>query len=89
MEDGKFEVGKEVGDVFYILSRAWDKEKILIPHSVMGTQNLLFVLRSWLDVKNILYFFTRLKLTIFLIFIFLINCLPRDKLQQIFHPLTA
>ena len=55
----------------------------------MGTQNLLFVLRSWLDVKNILYFFTKLKLTIFLIFIFLINCLPRDKLQQIFHPLTA
>ena len=55
-------------DVFFVLSRAWDKEKILSPHEesnlrLMGTQNFFSVPRSGPDEKNIfLYFFTKLNL---------------------------
>ena len=52
--------------MFFVLSQAWDKEKILSPHeesNLMGTQNFFFVPVSWqLKTKNIfLYFFTELK----------------------------
>ena len=41
--------GKEIEkDVFFVLSREWDKEKILSPHEefLMGDQNFFFVPRS-------------------------------------------
>ena len=46
---------------FFVLSREWNKEKILSPHEefLMRTQNFFFVPLSWQDKKNIfLYFFT-------------------------------
>ena len=58
-------------DVFFVLSRAWDKEKILSPHEesnlrLMGTQNFFSVPRSGPDEKNekniFLCFFTELNL---------------------------
>ena len=44
-------------DVFFVLSRAWDKEKILSPHEesnlrLMGTQNFFSVPRSEPDEKK-------------------------------------
>ena len=44
-------------DVFFVLSRAWDKEKILSPHEesnlrLMGTQNFFSVPRSGPDEKT-------------------------------------
>ena len=48
--------GKEIEkDAFFVLSREWDKEKILSPHEefLMGTQNFFFVPLSWQDKKNI------------------------------------
>ena len=50
--------------MFFVLSRAWDKEKILSPHeesNLMGTQNF-FLFQSRDKTKNIfLFFFTELK----------------------------
>ena len=42
--------------MFFVLSRAWDKEKILIPNdesNLMGTQNFFFVPVSWQDGKHL------------------------------------
>ena len=53
-----FELGKEIDKgVFFVLSRARDKEKILSPHEESNR-----VPRSWRNEKNtFLYFFTELK----------------------------
>ena len=47
--------------MFFILSRAWDKEKILSPYeeSSLGTQNFFFVLRSRQDKNHLSLFLYR------------------------------
>ena len=48
--------------MFYVLSRAWAKEKILSPHvSSWRIRIFFFFPRSWRDENIFLYFFTELR----------------------------
>ena len=79
--------------MFFVLSRAWDKEKILIPNdesNLMGTQN--FSLSQSRDkTENIfLYFFTELKTNHLSYSIYKqVTCVKINFLLQYFQLLEA
>ena len=39
----RFELGKELRKMFFVLSRTWDKEKILSPHEVWDLIEVVYL----------------------------------------------